>query len=228
MDAANGLLPAQNQPGIELSRKDEERGEESEFLQEETLRAAAAETSSLKSRSSIIFWKCKLWMIITSVFLVLILVIALSLILYSVVYIDEDEYWDLELIASGVPRNFSGIVNVKCPNPNVNLSESAYDVFSKNLNKRLNDVYSHSPGLGIYFISSEVISFSRENNIASYYLQFLVPIENADFMTYRMSEEFIMNILRQNIYDKQNISDLDIPECTDITLDPSSVTIKLI
>ncbi|XP_058040658.1 TPA-induced transmembrane protein isoform X2 [Ahaetulla prasina] len=228
MDAVNGLVPAQNQPGIELSRKDEERGEENELLQEEALCAAAAETSRLKSRSSIIFWKCKLWMVITSVFLVLILVIALSLILYSVVHIDEDEYWYPELIASGEPRNFSGIVNIKCPNPNVLLSESAYDVFSKNLNKRLKDVYSYSPALGRYFISSEVISFSGENSTASYYLQFLVPTESADFMKYRMSEGFVMNILRQNIYDKQNISDLDIPECTDVILDPSSVTIKLI
>ncbi|KAG8136691.1 hypothetical protein E2320_005254, partial [Naja naja] len=208
MDAMNGLVPAQNQPGIELSRKDEERGEGSELLQEEASRFAAAETSSLKSWSSIIFWKCKLWMIITSVFLLLILVITLSLILYSVVHIDEDEYWDPELIKSGKQHNFSGIVNIKCPNPNVLLSESAYNVFSTNLNKRLKDVYSYSPALGRYFTSSEVTSFS------------------ADFMKYRMSKEFVMNILRQNIYDKQNISDLDIPECTDIILDPSSVTIK--
>ncbi|XP_013908257.1 PREDICTED: TPA-induced transmembrane protein isoform X2 [Thamnophis sirtalis] len=227
MSTVNGLVPAQNQPGIELRRKDEERGEESELLQEEAPRAAAAaETSSLKPLSSIIFWKCKLWMVLTSVFLVLIFVIALSLILYSVVHIDEDEYWDPELIASGKQHNFSGIVNIKCPNPNVYLSESAYDVFAKNLNKRLKDVYSYSPALGRYFISSEVISF-RENNTASYNLQFLVPPESADFMKYRMSKEFVMNILRQNIYDKQNISDLDIPECTDIILDPSSVTIKL-
>ncbi|ETE69077.1 TPA-induced transmembrane protein [Ophiophagus hannah] len=188
MDAVNDLI----QPGIELSRKDEERGEASELLQEEACRTAAAETSSLKSCSSIIFWKCQLWMVITSVFLLLILVITLSLILYSVVHIDEDEYWDPELIASGKQHNFSGIVNIKCPNPNVLLSESAYNVFSTNLNKRLKDVYSYSPALGRYFTSSEVTSF------------------------------------RQNIYDKQNISDLDIPECTDIILDPSSVTIRLI
>ncbi|XP_070606247.1 TPA-induced transmembrane protein [Erythrolamprus reginae] len=222
-----GFVPAQNQPGIELRRKDEERGEESELLQEKAP-PAAAETRSLKSCSSVIFWKCKLWMVITSVFLVLILVIALSLILYSVVYIDEDEYWDPELLANGKQHNFSGIVNIKCPNHNMLLSESAYDVFSKSLNKRLNDVYSYSPALGRYFISSEVISFSGENNTASYYLQFLVPPESTDFMKYRMSKEFIMNILRQNIYDKQNMPDLDIPECPDIILDPSSVTIKLL
>lgn len=40
MDAVNGLVPAQNQPGIELRRKDEERGEESELLQQEAPRAA--------------------------------------------------------------------------------------------------------------------------------------------------------------------------------------------
>ncbi|XP_015674475.1 TPA-induced transmembrane protein [Protobothrops mucrosquamatus] len=228
MEAGNGLVPAQNQPGIELRRKDEERGEErGELLQQEAPRAAE-ETSSLKSPSSIIFWKCKLWMIITSVFLLLIFVIILSLILYSVVYIDEDEYWDSELIAGGEQHNFFGRANIKCSNSNVLLSESAYDVFSKNLNKRLKDVYSYSPALGRYFISSEVISFSGENNTASYYLRFLVPPESADFMKYRMNEEFVMNILRQNIYDKQSIPDLDIPECADIILDPSSVTIKLI
>ncbi|KAL7983495.1 hypothetical protein Chor_000371 [Crotalus horridus] len=161
MEAVNGLVPAQNQPGIELRRKDEERGEESELLQQEAPRAVE-ETSSLKSRSSIIFWKCKLWMIITSVFLLLIFVIILSLILYSVVYIDEDEYWDSELIAGGEPHNFFGRANIKCSNPNVLLSKSAYDVFSKNLNKRLKDVYSYSPALGRYFISSEVISFRYE------------------------------------------------------------------
>lgn len=53
------------------------------------------------------------------------------------VHIDEDEYWDSELIAGGEQHNFFGIANIKCSNPNVLLSESAYDVVSKNLNKRV-------------------------------------------------------------------------------------------
>ncbi|XP_015742805.1 TPA-induced transmembrane protein [Python bivittatus] len=224
MDAGNGLVPAQNQPDIELLRKDEEREEESELLQSITS-PPVAETTSLKVCSSIVFWKCKLWMVITSAFLLLILVTILSLILYSETYIDEDEYWDPELIAGGKQHNFSGVVNINCPNPNALLSESAYDIFSKNLNKRLKDVYSYSPALGRYFISAEVISFSGENNTASYYLQFLVPPESDDFMKYRMNKDFVMNILRQDIYGQQRISDLDIPECTNVILDPSSVTI---
>ncbi|XP_063161629.1 TPA-induced transmembrane protein [Candoia aspera] len=226
MDPGNGLVPAQNQPGIELRRKDEERGEESELLQVQDPRPAAV-TISVKSCSSIVFWKCKLWMVITSAFVLLTLVTILSLILYSEAYIDEDEYWDSELIAGGKQHNFSGVVNINCPNPNVLLSEPAYDVFLKNLNKRLKDVYSYSPALGRYFISAEVISFSGENNTASYYLQFLVPPESDDFMKYRMNKEFVMNILRQDIYDQQHISDLDIPDCKNVILDPSSVTITL-
>lgn len=64
------------------------------------------------------------------------------------VHIDEDEYWDPELIASGKQHNFSGIVNIKCPNPNVLLSDSAYDVFAKNLNKRVSSFLLCRTALG--------------------------------------------------------------------------------
>lgn len=53
------------------------------------------------------------------------------------IYIDEDEYWDLESIASGNRYNFSGVLTIHCVNPHWLLSESAYQLLSENLSKRV-------------------------------------------------------------------------------------------
>ncbi|XP_033002615.1 TPA-induced transmembrane protein isoform X1 [Lacerta agilis] len=185
-------------------------------------------TAYFKSCFEIVFWKCKLWMILTSAFLVLILMTILSLVFYSGVYIDEDDYWDPESIANGSFHNFTGILKIHCTNPDLELSESAFKLIFENLSKRLTDVYSHSPALGRYFVMAEVVSFSKENNSASYLLWFQVPPENEEFMKSRMSEGFVMNILRQNIYDKEEMDGLNVPDCTNMTLDPTSLSVTQI
>ncbi|XP_053167045.1 TPA-induced transmembrane protein [Hemicordylus capensis] len=169
-------------------------------------------------------------MIITSIFLTFVLVIVLSLTLYSVIYIDEDEYWHPELIASGNHHNFSGIIKINCDKPDLLLAESAYDSYqlSEHLSKKLIDVYSHSPALGRYFITAEVISFSYRNNTASYNLCFRVPPETEEFMEYRMNKKFVLNILRQNIYDQEGMYNLDVPGCSIMTLDPTSLSLTQI
>ncbi|XP_066477372.1 TPA-induced transmembrane protein [Tiliqua scincoides] len=182
------------------------------------------ETANVTSCSEIVFWKCKLWMVITSMFVLLIIVIILSLTFHSVVYIDEDEYWDPELIASGHHHNFSGTIKINCANPDQLLSESASNLVSEHLSKMLTDVYSDSPALGRYFISAEVIPVRYGNKTAaSYQLCFSVPPETEDFMRYQMSKEFVMNVLRQNIYDQEGMYGLDVPGCINMTLDPTSL-----
>ncbi|XP_060129657.1 TPA-induced transmembrane protein isoform X2 [Zootoca vivipara] len=96
------------------------------------------ETSAyFKPCSKTVFWKCKLWMILTSAFLVLTLVTILSLVFYSAVYIDEDDYWDPESIAKSSLHNFTGILKIRCTNSDLQLSESALKLISENLTKRV-------------------------------------------------------------------------------------------
>lgn len=67
-------------------------------------------------------------------------------------------------------------------------------------------------------------SFSDGNQTAaSYQLCFSVPPETEDFMRYRMSKEFVMNVLRQNIYDQEGMYGLDVPGCLNMRLDPASL-----
>ncbi|XP_061485511.1 TPA-induced transmembrane protein isoform X2 [Rhineura floridana] len=224
----NGHVSEQEHQAIELHAVTEQREEEPEPDLNDPLHPEAPrpdKTAILNSCSKIVFWKCKLWMIITSVFLALILVSILSLVFYSADYIDEDEFWDPESIASGNRHNFSGILKIHCTNPGQQWSESGFKLLSENLSKRLTDVYSFSSALGRYFLSAEIISFSKENNTVSYFLRFSVPPETEEFMKYRMSEEFLMNVLRQNIYDEEEKSGLDVPECTNMALDPTSLSL---
>lgn len=66
--------------------------------------------------------------------------------------------------------------------------------------------------------------FSDGNKTAaSYQLCFSVPPETEDFMRYQMSKEFVMNVLRQNIYDQEGIYGQDLPGCINMTLDPTSI-----
>ncbi|XP_042298852.1 TPA-induced transmembrane protein-like [Sceloporus undulatus] len=230
----NGHVPQQEDAqDIPLQQVGEERSgddvpESNELLQPNIFQPNKKK-ALLKSCSEIVFWKCRLWMLVTSIFLLLIAVTIITLSVSSAVYIDEDEYWDPELIASGNHHNFSGIVKIHCVNPELLLSESTYNLLSENLHKRLLDVYRDSPALGRYFISAEVISISDGNNTAAYHLCFSVPQdETREFMKYRMNQNFVMNILRQNIYDQEELYGLDVPECINLTLDPTSLSLTQI
>ncbi|XP_050190073.1 TPA-induced transmembrane protein isoform X2 [Myiozetetes cayanensis] len=142
---------AQQHEIIELQ---EDNVEESEPDHDKPLNARTRkERDHWKSCRKVVFWKCKLWMVITSIFLVIFFVILISLILYSNVYTDEDDYWDPDaLLNSGSFHNFSGTLELMCGLPHV---------FSEDITKRLTEVYSSSPALGRYFRSAQVISFRR-------------------------------------------------------------------
>ncbi|CAM4459770.1 unnamed protein product [Lepidochelys kempii] len=216
----NGCVPEHECQAIEL-QGGRELEEENEADHNKPLNPEASITNKgrayyRRSCGDTIFWKCKLWMVISSVFLGLLLVIIISLILYSEVYIDEDEYWDPESVSSGNYRNFSGTLQVKC---------AAQSNYSEDLTRRLIDVYSSSPALGRYFITAQVDSFRHENATAFYQLVFSLPPVADEFMKYTMSEEFVMNVLRQNIYDQEDTYDQEAPECTKIRLDPASLTL---
>ncbi|KAH0624958.1 hypothetical protein JD844_032911 [Phrynosoma platyrhinos] len=230
----NGHVPQQEDAqDIPLQQVGEERSgddvpESNELLQPNIFQPNKKK-ALLKSCSETVFWKCRLWMIVTSIFLLLIAVTIITLSVCSVVYIDEDEYWDPESIASGNHHNFSGIVKIHCVNPELLLSVSTYNLLSENLHKRLTDVYRDSPALGRYFISAEVISISDENNTVSYHLRFSVPQdESEEFMKYRMSQMFVLNVLRQNIYDQEELYGLNVPGCTNLILDPTSLSLTQI
>ncbi|XP_040438994.1 TPA-induced transmembrane protein isoform X3 [Falco naumanni] len=137
----------------EIMELQEANVEESEADHDKPLNAQTRkERNPWKSCRNVVFWKCKLWMVITAIFLVFFLVIFISLVLYSNVYIDEDDYWDPDaLLNSGNCRNFSGTLELMCGLPHL---------FSEDITKRLTDVYSSSPALGRYFRSAQVVYFS--------------------------------------------------------------------
>ncbi|XP_072773605.1 TPA-induced transmembrane protein isoform X2 [Taeniopygia guttata] len=179
---------AQEHEIIELQ---EQNVEESETDRGKPLNAQMRkEKDPWKSCRNVVFWKCKLWMLIAMIFLVIILVILISLILYS---------RTLELMCS-LPH-FS----------------------SKDVTKRLTDVYSSSPALGRYFRSAQVLSFSNESSTVIYQLVFSIPPSTEGFMENNMNPDFIRNILRQNIYDEDTLNP-ETSECDRLKLDPTSLT----
>ncbi|KAM5281132.1 TPA-induced transmembrane protein [Ctenodactylus gundi] len=147
--------------------------------------------------------RCKLWMILTSVFLGFVVVIIISLCLVGVTYIDEDENEVTELTS-----NKTFFIMVKIPQECV-----AEEELSHLLTQRLADVYSTSPSLSRYFTSIEIVDFSGENATVTYHLQFGVPSDDG-FMKYRMSEELLLGVLLQDFHDRS------VPSCEGLALQP--------
>ncbi|XP_044627540.2 TPA-induced transmembrane protein [Equus asinus] len=174
---------------------------------EEPYPAQANKESPWSSCNKNLIGRCKLWMVITSIFLGLILVIIVSLCLIGVTYIDEDENEILELSS-----NKTFLVRLKIPEECVPEEELPHL-----LTKRLTDVYSSSPSLSRYFTSVEIVDFSGENATITYHLQFGVPSEDDGFMKYMMSQELVLGVLLQNFHD-QNVSG-----CETLGLDPASL-----
>ncbi|XP_053421676.1 TPA-induced transmembrane protein [Nycticebus coucang] len=169
--------------------------------------AQANKESPWSSCNKNVFGKCKLWMVITFIFIVLIIVIIIGLCLSEVTYVDEDENEILELSS-----NKTFLVMLKIPEECVTEEELPHL-----LTKRLTDVYSTSPALRRYFTSVEIVDFSGENSTVIYHLQFGVPSDNENFMKYMMSEELVLGILLQDFHDQ------NIPGCESLGLDPSSL-----
>ncbi|XP_037997008.1 TPA-induced transmembrane protein isoform X2 [Motacilla alba alba] len=204
---------AQEHEIIELR---EHNVEESETDRDKPLNTLTRKERDLwKSCRNVVFWKCKRWMVISTILLVIFLVILISLILYSNVYTDEDDYWDPdELLSNGNFHNFSGTLELMCGFPHFS---------SKDIIKRLTEIYSSSPALGRYFRSAQVISFSNESSTVIYQLVFSVPPSVEGFMENSMNPDFIRNILRQNIYDEDTLNP-GTSECDRLKLDPTSLT----
>lgn len=146
-------------------------------------------------------------MVIASIFLGLILVIIVSLSLFGVTYVDEDENEILELSS-----NKTFLVMVKIPEECV-----AEEELRHLLTERLTDVYSSSPSLSRYFTSVEIVDLSGENATITYHLQFGVPSEDDSFMKYMMSEELVLSVLRQDFHDQ------NMPGCETLGLSPDSL-----
>ncbi|XP_006155201.1 TPA-induced transmembrane protein isoform X2 [Tupaia chinensis] len=176
---------------------------------EEPVSAQANKEGPWSACNKNLFGKCKLWMVITSIFLGLILVIVISLSLIGVTYIDEDENEILELSS-----NKTFLVMLKIPEECVT-EEGLLHL----LTKRLTDVYSASPSLSRYFTAVEVVDFSGENATVTYYLQFGIPSGDDNFLKYMMSEELVLSILLQDFHDQH------VPGCERLGLDPEALTI---
>nr|XP_009483295.1 PREDICTED: TPA-induced transmembrane protein [Pelecanus crispus] len=202
----------------EIIELQEDNVEESEADHDKPLTTQTRkERDHWKSCGNVVFWKCKLWMVITTIFLVCFLVILISLILYSNVYTDEDDYWDPDaLLNSGNSLNFSGTLQLTCGLPHL---------FSEDITNRLADVYSSSPALGRYFRSAQVVYFSNESSTVFYQLEFSVPPSTEGFMENTMNPDFIKNVLRQNIYDEDDAFNPGTSECNRLKLDPTSLTL---
>ncbi|MBZ3875197.1 Transmembrane protease serine 7 [Sciurus carolinensis] len=151
--------------------------------------------------------KCKLWMVITSIFLGLIIVIILGLCLSGVTYVDEDENEIIELSS-----NKTFFIMLKIPEECITEEDLPHL-----LTKRLADVYSKSPSLSRYFTSVERVDFSGENATATYHLQFGVPWDDDNFLKYMMSAELLLGVLLQDFHDKS------VPHCESLGLDPASL-----
>ncbi|XP_053076817.1 TPA-induced transmembrane protein isoform X3 [Acinonyx jubatus] len=116
---------------------------------EEPRAAQANKENPWSSCNKKLIGKCKLWMVIASVFLGLIVVIIISICLIGATYIDEDENEILELSS-----NKTFLVELKIPEDCVTEEELPHQ-----LRKRLTDVYSSSPSLSRYFTSVEITDF---------------------------------------------------------------------
>ncbi|XP_019570753.2 TPA-induced transmembrane protein [Rhinolophus sinicus] len=177
------------------------------FSAEDPGPAQANQKSPWSSCNRNVIGKCKLWMVIASIFLGLFIVIIISLCLIGVTYIDEDENEILELSS-----NKTFLVMLKIPEECV-----AEEELSHLLKKRLTDVYSSSPSLNRYFTSVEIVDFSGENATVTYHLQFGVPSGDDSFMKYMMSEELVLGILLQDFHDQ------NMPGCETLGLGPESL-----
>ncbi|XP_036099341.1 TPA-induced transmembrane protein [Molossus molossus] len=156
-----------------------------------------------------LFGKCKLWMAITAIFLGFILVIIISLCLFGVTYIDEDENEILELSS-----NKTFLVKLQIPEQCVTEEELPHL-----LTQRLTDVYSSSPSLSRYFTSVEIVDFRGENATITYHLQFGVPSGDDNFMKYMMSEELVLGVLIQDFHDQR------LSGCETLGLGPESFSL---
>ncbi|XP_041128573.1 TPA-induced transmembrane protein homolog isoform X2 [Polyodon spathula] len=175
-----------------------------------------------RSSSRYVFWKCKLWMLILSVFILLTIATVISLVLYSVVYVDEDEKIDKTLYV--VPRYYNGtlrIVNQEFTRELLLPKSQKSEFLSGQLKDMLSRLYSSSPALGRYFVNAGLNSFSNGSVTAYYWLKFEIPSEHSKLIKYTLSEEVLVNVFRQHLYDQE------LDENRNLHIDPSSLSLQV-
>lgn len=169
----------------------------------------------------VIFWKVKLWMVVSivAIFLLIVAVILLSLGLCAAFPKDTDEDFDPSLFV--VPLHFKGsfqlpnlVFTEKLLTASSNESQALAAVFKE----KLTDLYRSSPALGRYFSGAEIYAFRNGSVIADYKLTFLMPEEQQHQLTgFTLSREVVYNLFRQYLYDQEQVeSDL-------MYVDPSSL-----
>ncbi|KAJ8368610.1 hypothetical protein SKAU_G00086380 [Synaphobranchus kaupii] len=150
-----------------------------------------------------VVWRLRLWMLIAlGLLLLAILVLALALILYSVLYVDEDDIFDGKSFV--VPLFYSGslrLVNQNFTEDLLSPTSSQSQALSGLLEQKLSNVYSSSPALGRYFSSAGFYAFRNGSVTAYYWLKFLMPQEHKQLLHYTLSREMVYNVLRQYLYD---------------------------
>ncbi|XP_073431710.1 TPA-induced transmembrane protein isoform X2 [Dendrobates tinctorius] len=135
----------------------------------------------------------KFWIVM--IFLLLALVTISSLIIYSNVYIDDDEK-NLANLSLNSTCSFRGFVNVTNP--------CLWDSWMKNetlIQERISNLYSVSPFLNYFFIAVKVDYNSIiKDKAAVIHLDFKRPSKS---MKYPISVELVKGILRQDMYEHE-------------------------
>ncbi|XP_066465259.1 TPA-induced transmembrane protein isoform X4 [Eleutherodactylus coqui] len=154
----------------------------------------------------------KLW--IGLVFILLLFITIISLILYSNVYIDEDEH-NLTNLSSNGTCSYIGFVSVTNPYlwdlwiKNETLFQERIlcadadrrfrnPTFS-NIQKKITSIYSKSTFLNYFFLAAKVnYNSTEEDKSVILHLDFAKPSKS---MKYPISIELLEGLLRQNMYD---------------------------
>ncbi|XP_062329675.1 TPA-induced transmembrane protein [Osmerus eperlanus] len=146
----------------------------------------------------------KLWMVIVFIIILIFVLILVSWALCTVIHEDVDEKYDLASFT--VPQYFNGSFQL----PNMIFSaellssqSNKTQPLSIELQKKLSDVYHHSPALGRYFSMAEIQGFRNGSVVAKYRLSFLMPEQHDQLKLFTLSREVVYNVLRQHLYDQE-------------------------
>nr|XP_015806797.2 TPA-induced transmembrane protein isoform X1 [Nothobranchius furzeri] len=139
-------------------------------------------------------WRCKVWMVIPVVLLLIVAVIFISLALCTWMHKDEDENYDKSLFI--VPQNFNGSFQITSNHSSGNQVLGYFE-------DKLNTVYKSSPALGRYFIRAEALLSSEGSATVLYQLMFKLPEENLEELrNFTVSLEVVKNVFRQFLSDQ--------------------------
>ncbi|XP_043940425.1 TPA-induced transmembrane protein isoform X2 [Protopterus annectens] len=166
--------------------------------------------------STVVCWKCRLWMLLLAIFGAIVLVVIVSLVLYSVIYTDEDDIVDNSLKSTGKPQYYEGTMRLK--------QLASDDVMTTDKAKQmLTDVYNSSPALGRYFVEAIVFE-SNDTTTVTYSLKFALPPDHSLLLQYTLSEEVLVNVLKQYVCDQE-----DSPEGGQgLQIEPSSLILTAV